>query len=55
MSYAFHLFFSFSQHLLRLVCDVTCCVIFIMRFLLLLHNFSAKVLMKLKALDDLLS
>ena len=46
---------SFSQHLLRLVCDVTCCVIFIMRFWLLLHNFRAKVLMKSNAPAVLLS
>ena len=32
-------FFFFFLNLLHLVCDVTCCVIFIMMFWLLLHNF----------------
>ena len=45
----------FSHYLLRLVCDVTCYVIFIMRLLRIMRNFRAKVLMKFNAPDDLLS
>ena len=46
---------SFSHHLLRLVCNVTCCVIFIMRLWLIVRSFGATVIMKLNANDDLLS
>ena len=43
----------FSQHLLRLVCDETCCVILIIRVWLLnvSHKFRAKITMKLNAPD----
>ena len=41
------------QHLLCLVSDVTCCVIFIMRFLAVIAKiFRAKVPMKLNVPDD---
>ena len=39
----------FFHHILRLVCDVTCYVIFIMRLWLIVRNFLAMVLMKLNA------
>ena len=43
------------RHLLHLICDVTCYIIFIIRFWLLLHNFRAKIPMKLHTPGDLLS
>ena len=43
-----------SQSLLRLVCDVTCSVILIMRLWLVVHNFRVNVPMKLNV-PDLLS
>ena len=46
---------SWSQHLWHLVCDVTCCAIFIMRLWLLVHKARANVPVKLNAPDDLLS
>ena len=55
MSGGFHFFIFVSQYLLRLVCDVTFCVIFIMKSWLLLHYFRAKNPIKLNAPDDLLS
>ena len=47
--------FSISYHLLRLVCDVTCCVNFILRLWLIVWNIIAKIHMKLNVTDDLLS
>ena len=47
--------FFFSHHLLRLVCDCTCYVIFIMRLWLIMRNFREKVLMKLNAPIDFFS
>ena len=43
--YIYHMasFCIFSQHPIRPVFDVTSCVIFVMRFWLLLHNFKAKL------------
>ena len=46
--------FSFSNHLSRLVCDVTWYVICIMRLWLIVRIFREKFLMKLNAPDDLL-
>ena len=49
-------FYIFVSHYrLRLVCDVTCCIIFIMRLWLLMHNFKATIPIKVNVPDNLLS
>ena len=49
------IYIFFSYHPLRLVCDVTCCIIFLMRLWLLEPKFRAKIPMKLNVPDDLFS